>query len=392
MYVSCCAAADCILLILLLSLAHCRLPPLSATERSVAVSTGLVPRVGIGRAVGLAVRSKLFPVRLRAVSQRAEVGALKAAVNGLQHGNYIVITGPMGVGKSTVVEMALWRTCGVVYMDVFAEMSDQDVISLALAAIARTSQHAYLNPHNNARRVRFFYDLLPLQPPIIVLNVHECSSGKKFAGVVAATRNLANLGYRVIIDGPTNALPDRLLHTNREYVLPIGPMPLEVMETVPDFRRTFEMLKELDRFELVWAVCGGNPALMVTLRQNLPGAHMTPEEGRLTAESARRLGAAVDEFALERVRQAVGQVRKLKAKHPELKELLEMFQTDDIVFENVLSEKGFVCPDDTVLRKADTAGALIPANAATALVLRHGLTRPTIKAIRELTLGYTKEV
>jgi hypothetical protein len=85
-------------------------------------------------------------------------------------------------------------------------------------------------------------------------------------------------------------------------------------------------------------------------------------------------------------------VTKLKAKHPELKELLEMFQTDDIVFENVLSEKGFVCPDDTVLRKADTAGALIPAHGATALVLRHGLTRPTIKAIRELTLGYTKEV
>ena len=384
-HVSCCAAADCILLIPLLSLAHYRLPPVSATDRSAAVSTGLVPRVGIGRAVGLAVRSKLLPFRLRAVSQRAEVGALKAAVNGLQHGNYVVITGPMGVGKSTVVETALWRTCGVVYIDVFAEMSDKDVISSALAEIARTRQHAYLNPHDNARRVRFFYDLLPLQPPIIVLNVHERPSGKEFAGVVAATRKLANFGYRVIIDGSTNALPNRLLHTNREDVLPIGPMPLEVMETVPEFRRTFEMLKELDRFELVWAVCGGNPALMVSLRHKLSGARLTPE-GRLSAESARELGAAVDKFALERVWQAVGQVTELVAKHPELKELLEMFKTVDEVTTGVRRAKEFVRPhDDKVLRTAHPSGALIAANAATALVLRHGLEEiPTIEELREL--------
>jgi hypothetical protein len=163
-------------------------------------------------------------------------------------------------------------------------------------------------------------------------------------------------------------------------------MPLEVMETVPEFRRIIEMLKELDRFELVWAVCGGNPALMVTLMQkSLPGARLTPK-GRLTAESARELGAAVDEFALERVRQAVGQVTELKTKHPQLKELLEMFQTVDKVTTGVMSAKEFVRPhDDKVLRTADTSGVLIPANAATALVLRHGLEDiPTIEELREL--------
>jgi hypothetical protein len=148
------------------------------------------------------------------------------------------------------------------------------------------------------------------------------------------------------------------------------------------------LLKELDRFELVWAVCGGNPAVMVTLRQDLPGALLTPK-GRLTAESARELGAAVDEFALERVRQTVGQVTELVAKHPELEELLEMFKTVKLtrcMTTGVRRAKKFVRPhDDKVLRTADTSGALIPANAATALVLRHGLEEiPTIEELREL--------
>lgn len=165
----------------------------------------------------------------------------------------------------------------------------------------------------------------------------------------------------------------------------MGPMSLEVMETVPEFRRNIDLLKELDRFELVWAVCGGNPAEMVTLQQKMRGAHLTPE-GRLTAESARELAAVVDEFALERVRQALGRVTELKLKHPEMNVLLTMFQTDDIVFEDEMLEKKVVRPDDDkVLRAADTTGALIPADAATALVLRHGLTkRPTIEELRDL--------
>ena len=96
---------------------------------------------------------------LRTVSQRtADVRALKTAVERLQHGGYVVVTGPMGVGKSTVVETALWRMCGVVYVDVYADMSDADVISNASAEIARITQYTYLSPHRKAGRVRFFYN------------------------------------------------------------------------------------------------------------------------------------------------------------------------------------------------------------------------------------------
>mmetsp|Transcript_8752 Transcript_8752/g.26369 ORF Transcript_8752/g.26369 Transcript_8752/m.26369 type:complete len:391 (+) Transcript_8752:592-1764(+) len=352
---------------------------------SVVVSSGLVPRVGLGRAAGLALRSKLFPLRPHTLSRRsADVSALTAAVEHLERGNYIVVTGPMGVGKSTVVETALWRTCGVVRTTVQGDTHEDAIVSTALAEIARTRQHSYLDPRLNAGRVRFFYDLLPLKSPIIVLNVRERRSDVGYAGVTGATRELSELGYRVVVDGSTNALPDRLLRTNREKVLTMGPMTMDVMETVPEFRLVFDVLRELNRIELVWAVCGGNPALMVTLHQELRGARDTPE-GRLTPESKRELADIVDAFCLERTRQAVGRVTELEAKHPELKELLEMFKTEDIVFDDVVREKAIVRPDDDkVLRAADTTGALIPADAATAVVLRHGLVKPTIEKLHHV--------
>eukprot|EP00035_Acanthoeca_spectabilis_P017891 m.377647 g.377647 ORF g.377647 m.377647 type:complete len:436 (+) comp16705_c4_seq43:312-1619(+) len=367
-----------------------------AMSVGVVVSTGLVPRVGLGRALGLALRSKLFPVRLHTVSRRTDdVYWLQESLESLKRGMYIVVTGPMGVGKSTAVETALWRTCGVVSIDVPAEMSDTEVISAALAEIARTRQHKYLDPYDNARRVRFFYDFLPVKPPTILLNVHERRSGKDFAGVVYATRKLANLDYRVVVDGSTNALPGRLLHTNRQKVMTVGPMTMDVMETVPEFRYVFDLLRELERFDLVWATCGGNPALMVNLETEpaMRRACLTTE-GRfkpesLTPESARELKNVVDAFCLERVRQAVGLVSELTAKHPELTELVEMFKTVDIVAAKVMTARAIVLPnDDKVFRTADTSGALIPATAATALVLRHGLAdTPTIEELHSLVGG-----
>ena len=217
-----------------------------------------------------------------------------------------------------------------------------------------------------------------------MLNVHECADDAGYAGVVAATRTLSK-DYRVVVDGSTNAVPNRLLRTKHQKVLQMGPMSLEVMETVPDFRHTFALLKELSRFELVWAVCGGNPADMGSLRVEMHGARFTPE-GRLTAESARQLGAAVDEFAMERVRQAIGRVTELVTEHPELEDLLKMFTTVDKVTPGVVRKNKFVRPhDDKVLRTGDTTGALVPADAATALVLRHGLTEmPSIEELRKL--------
>lgn len=358
------------------------------------VVAGLLPRVGLGRAIGLALRSKIFPMSLHTVSQRtAEVGKLKTAVERLAPRivpNYIVVTGPIGSGKSTVVKTALSRTCGVVRITGYANTTEMEVVKAALAEVAGTSEFYYLDPHLNAARVLFFYNLLLPRPPIVIINVYGGGShtAASYSGITAGAQWLAKLGYRVIIDASTNDLPDRLLNIRRQEMLTIEPMSLEVMETVPEFRRTIDLLKDLDRFQLVWATCGGNPALMVLLmgKLRLRGAHFTHPEGRLTAESARELGAAVDAFALERVGQAIGRQTRLVVRHPHLKELLAMFQTVDIVYEDVISKKRFVRPDiDYVLRAVDSSGAVIPADAAMALVLRHGLMKkPTIEELRKL--------
>jgi len=87
----------------------------------------------------------------------------------------------------------------------------------------------------------------------------------------------------------------------------------------------------------------------------------------------------------------VGRVSDLTAKHPELEELVEMFKTVDIVSADVIREKAIVLPDDDkVFRKADTSGSLIPADAATSLVLRRGLTKPpTLEELHSLVGGTT---
>ena len=64
----------------------------------------------------------------------------------------------------------------------------------------------------SARRLLFFYSFLFKRSPIVVIRVPERQIGEPYAQVTAAVRDLADLyGLRVVVDGPPNSLPPKLL-------------------------------------------------------------------------------------------------------------------------------------------------------------------------------------
>eukprot|EP00035_Acanthoeca_spectabilis_P007100 m.132453 g.132453 ORF g.132453 m.132453 type:complete len:226 (-) comp13796_c0_seq1:1546-2223(-) len=201
-------------------------------------------------------------------------------------------------------------------------MREDEIVTTVLGKIARTCEFPYLDNRLNAARVRFFYDML-LPPPIVVLTVRERKSDNVYAAggsAISASRLLSELGYRVVVDGSSYDLPERLFNLNRwrETVFRMGPMTDDVMETVPEFRPIFDVLRRVNRVQLVWTVCGGNPALIIGLKQAMKvtrlqeetHAHLTPDGGFVSelSESEHELAEVVDAFCLEQVTKAVGRV------------------------------------------------------------------------------------
>jgi len=101
-----------------------------------AIGLGLVPRAGPGRALALALRSRLARAPSPQSARAADVLALRETLANTSQGRYVVVQGPKGVGKSCVVETALQRTCGVVVVEVAPGAKEEAIVSSALASVA----------------------------------------------------------------------------------------------------------------------------------------------------------------------------------------------------------------------------------------------------------------
>jgi hypothetical protein len=73
----------------------------------------------------------------------------------------------------------------------------------------------WFNPLNSARRVLFCYNLFH-KPPVVHLELSERNEGNNFAEVTGATRYLAALGLRALLDASPNSLPPEALATKRQ--------------------------------------------------------------------------------------------------------------------------------------------------------------------------------
>lgn len=340
---------------------------------SIAVLAGVVPRVGPGRALALAVRS--WVLRAKKVSQRDDAThTLRNMLRNLGEDQYIVVTGQKGVGKTVVVNTATQRTCGVVSVPV-APGTLQDVIVMKALSEIANSRLGFIDPRPSVRRVLWWYGWFLLRP-LVVLRAGERRDGQDYADIPGAARELAGYGLRVLIDGSTNSLPSEVLTTLRQAVLELEPMSRNTLLSIPEYAGLLKVLRDESLEDVAWLVLGGVPAhfdeLHLLMACNEPAAY-------------RRV---IVNYILDEVGKAISRRGRMLVTHPAMKEVLDEFKTQNEVPESLLTEKGIASPSpNKVLRVVlrSHIAKLVPADAAMALVLRFCLsTTPSIEMLQKL--------
>ena len=338
-----------------------------------AVLAGVVPRVGPGRALALAVRS--WVRRADIVSQRDDAThTLRGMLRNLGEDQYIVVTGQKGIGKTVIVNTATQYTCGVVDVTVEPGTPHKAIVMSALSEIAN-SRVGFIDPRPSVRRVLWWYGWF-LPRPLVVLRAGERMDGEGYAGIPGAARVLTGYGLRVLIDGSTNSLPSEVLTTLRQDVLELEPMPRNILHSIPEYESVFRVLREEGLEEVAWQVLGGVPAhydqIITLLKSNEPAAYRQ----------------VIVDYILDEVGKAISRRDRMLAAHPAMKTVLDIFKTQNEVPESLLTVKGIVSLSPSkVLRivlRSDCV-MLIPADAAMALVLRFCLSKsPTIEEFQKL--------
>jgi hypothetical protein len=364
---------------------------LAAIAAPPAALAGLVPRLGPVRAIVLALSTRFR--RAQDVSQRTtELHSLRSMLSSVQKAQYVIVSGPKGVGKTCLVDTTLQYTFGVVSVYVAPGTPHDKIKSDAFEAITR-SNISFLDHTASAKRVLWWHHFFFRQPATVVLRAAERSSDEPFAALHSAARTLTHdYGARVLIDASNNSLPEAASATKREKLLELEPMRRELLEEIPELQLLLAELKKANLAHTVWMCVGGNPADYKRLL------------GAWQDDQCNDLEAVVFAFVRSLIIKAMSAVSLSVAADSQMRDLYLRFREKNAVPESVLEELKLVRPSpDKVLRAVQprmSAGILeggrrmlIPADAATALVLCTGFTdTPHIDKLKVLAMTPEKEL
>jgi len=347
---------------------------------TVASISWIAPHIGPGRALGIALRSKVTPYRGE-LSKGKELIPRLLSMSKYRCQDYVVVTGPKGVGKSCLIDTAFKNTCGVARIKVKSGLDENAIVDAALRELTGLSgRFSISNPYVNARRVVFWYRLLSRgDSPIIIINASERQSGQPYANLAAAARTLnEDFRLRVVIDGSPGALEPMLFRTKRESVLEIGPMDRAMIEKLPQLQTLFAYITKFNLNDVVWGVLGGVPADYEKLDKAITRAlDIDPS----TVQSA------IGEYLCSQVSQAIDIVKEAKGVSDMSRILSKMDSSSlQIVIQDLPDEWKRPTPDK-VLRKVKEDGkwVLVPSTNAIGIVLRHQITEePTLEKLMDL--------
>lgn len=356
------------------------LSPLSLAVGFGAINTVLhvlhVPRIGLGRAWTVGLRSIWNSLWLPKTSQRtALVSKVRDDIRHIEAEQYIVVTGPKGVGKSLLVETAVrWRP-GVVTVRVPAGAAEREITNEAFAKFANlpiSPSSAF--SESSAIRVLKVHKLL-FGKATLVLQVAERDMNKQYAEVTAAARILATLPLRVVIDASHNSLPSSAAETKREILVEVFPMERQQIEAMDELQELLAVLRAADLQDLVWEVLGGSPADYLQLKTAWGSARKTNIEDVVALFVESRLDSAIDRR--NSCELSVG---------GNYASLLQRFQQEDAVPKSAFTQ---LPSPDKVLRavrgKVGSSRLLVPVDATMKLVLRYDLrVIPSLSELKQL--------
>ena len=357
---------------------------LAAIAAPSAAVLGLAPRLGPMRAIVLALSTRFR--RAQDVSQRTnELHNLRSMLSSVQKAQYVIVSGPKGVGKTCLVDTALQYTFGVVSVRVAAGTNEKKIVADTFKAITR-SNISFLDHSASARRVLWWHHFLFRQPVTVVLRAAECKPSQQYADLNSSARTLTHdYGARVLIDASNNSFPDAATPTKREDILEVESMRRELLEELPELQHLHEALKKANLADVVWMCVGGNPAdykSLVTKWSRQPND----------------LEQVAVVFVRNLIGRALDNVSSAVASNENLQGLYDKYRESSEVPSAILKDMKLVRPSpDKVLRvvnlrtSIDERGGgrriLIPADAATALVLRTGITdTPSIGELKALAM------
>jgi hypothetical protein len=188
--------------------------------------------------------------------------------------DFLVVRGPQGIGKSTVLATAL-TGLPCFQQDLIKVGTDMNmIVDLVLKAIAGHTVAPDEDLSSAAKRVIACYKyLFPNKPPyLVVMQANQTNIGDKPSDILQAARKLTEAyDLRVIIDCSDNSLPEKI--TGREDNFELLPMTDELMKKLSTFT---ELIKELEKYQaldVVLAVCAGRPILLKKLKAKLEKIH-----------------------------------------------------------------------------------------------------------------------
>jgi hypothetical protein len=156
---------------------------------------GLTPRLGPGRALILALKSKFRPFQGPHSLRKTDLSILSQHLATKKwEPNYLVITGEKSVGKTCLVKTATSYTSGVINVKVNPEDNEKMIIGEVLQSVTNLRfSHSIFGPVPNAKRVIFFYKLITGgRTPIVILNATERKHGDTYASLTGAVRTLTD--------------------------------------------------------------------------------------------------------------------------------------------------------------------------------------------------------
>jgi hypothetical protein len=355
--------------------------PLITAGGTVVSAVGLVPRIGPGRAVWIALRSR-FAFKPNPESLRfAEIKLLRSMLADKDFGQgYLVVTGDKGVGKTCLLNTVTSKTAGVIKVKALPSDNERTIIKNALQRLTRIP-FDFIPPFDSAKRVIFWYRLFTLgRSPIVVINAAERKVGQDYAGLTGAVRTLVDdYKLRVVVDGSPNSLDETLLRTKRQSVFDIKPMTKEVVWQIGQLQDLFKYAKEAGLEDSMFAVLGGIPADYEEIWRN----------SKIDLQAGRDAKEVIGAHLCAAISAAIDLVNDSKKKGNDMEEIIKLFDKEKMWIQcTTLTDKKLERPTpDKVFRQVKQSGisVLIPASNAIGIVLQHNLTEePSLTELEKL--------
>jgi hypothetical protein len=342
------------------------------TAGSVVVSAaGLLPRIGPGRAVWIALRSRFAFKPVPESLRSAEIQLLRSSLAKKDFGqSYLVVTGEKGVGKTCLLNTVTSKTAGVITVGAQPGQSQNTIIKDTLLQLTNPP-FKFMDPFQSARKVLFWYRLFTLgRSPIVVINATERKVGEEYASLTGAVRTLVDkYKLRVVVDGSPNSLDESLLRTERERVFDIKPLTSEMIWQFEQLQELFKYVKDAGLADTVFAVLGGIPAKYEKLWDN----------SKIELQAGRDAREVIGTHLCAEIYAAIKLVKDSKTKTNDMEEIIKLFdKIKKLILSDTLTVKKLQRPTpDKVFRevKQDGIPVLIPASNAIAIVLQHSLAK-----------------